>query len=69
MTATRDVHGRKQEEEARNKGRRRKEGHAGAVQSQRGFRCRGNPSAVCVASAQQCASDSPVPVNTDSAHQ
>lgn len=25
------------------------------------FRCRGNPSAACVASAQQCASDSPDP--------
>lgn len=33
-----------------------------ALQSQWSFRCRGNPSVACVASAQQCASDSPNPV-------
>lgn len=42
-----------------------KEGHAGALQSRWGFRCRGNPSATCVVFALQCASDSPVPVNAD----
>lgn len=39
-----------------------KEGDAGALQSRWSFRCHGNPSAACVASAQQCASDSPDPV-------
>lgn len=41
-----------------------KEGDAGSLQSLQSFRCRGNPSAACVASAQQCASDSPDPVKT-----
>lgn len=43
----------------------RKEGDAGALQSRWSFRCRGNPSAACVASAQQYASDSPDPVKTN----
>lgn len=40
----------------------RKEGDAGALHSRWSFRCHGNPSAACVASAQQYASDSPDPV-------
>ncbi len=39
-----------------------KEGDAGALQLRWSLRCHGNPSAACVASAQQCASDFPDPV-------
>lgn len=60
MSAPRDGHGRKQKVG----GQGSQEGDAGALQSRWSFRCRGNPSAACVASAQQCASDSQDPVKS-----